>query len=184
MRTLGFRTHVLLVLVGAIGALAALGRPWYAPAPPPHPDNSTVFDDVHGPLYDVLQAAKRWITATGGTTGWDSLGVSGSLLAGLCLVVGLSAVGSLLPGLQGVVRDPLRYGAFAMFAICLWRLADSPGPNDALELRLGAFIAFGCSVMAWISAQGVANAPLRRRVAPPTYTPPPPPPTYEYEPGR
>jgi hypothetical protein len=183
MRTLGFRTHVLMVIVGAIGAVAALGRPWYGPAPRPPADNSASFDEVHGPLYGVLQAARRWATATGGTTGWDALGVSGSLLAGLCLVVGLSAACSFVPALQGIVRDPLRYGGFAMFAICLWRLVDSPGPNDALELRSGAFIAFGCSVMVWIAAQGVANVPSRRRVVPPSYSPPPPP-AYEYEPGR
>jgi hypothetical protein len=179
MQTMGFHTRVVLVLAGALGALAALGRPWYAPAPPPPPDNSNSFD-VHGPLYGVLHAAKRWATADGGTTGWHALGVSGSLLAGICAIVAVSALCSLMPAIQGVVRDPLRYGGFAMFAICLWRLVDSPGRNEALELRSGAFLAFGCSLMVWISAQGVASAPSRRRVAPPRYTPPPPP-AYEFD---
>ena len=33
MRTLGFRTHVLLAIAGAIGVLYSLSRPWYAAAP-------------------------------------------------------------------------------------------------------------------------------------------------------
>ena len=33
MRTLGFRTHALVALAAAVGLIAALGRPWYAPAP-------------------------------------------------------------------------------------------------------------------------------------------------------
>jgi hypothetical protein len=180
MRTFGFHTRVTLVLAGALGVLVALGRPWYAPAPPPPPDNSNSFD-VHGPLYEVLHAAKRWATAAGGSTGWDSLGWSGQLFAGLCLIVAISAVGSLVPTLQGIVRDPLRYGSLALFAGCLWRLVDSPGPNDLLELRAGAFVAFFFATMAWVSAQGVANAPFRRRVATPTYVPPPPPPAYEFD---
>ena len=32
MRTLGFRTHVLLAIAGAIGVLYSLGRPWYGGA--------------------------------------------------------------------------------------------------------------------------------------------------------
>ena len=30
MRTLGFRTHVLLAVAAAVGVIAALGSPWYA----------------------------------------------------------------------------------------------------------------------------------------------------------
>jgi hypothetical protein len=182
MRTHGFRTHILLVLVGALGAVASLSRPWYGPQPAPSPDNSAAFDQVHGPLYDVLHGARRWVTDSSGTTGWDSLGISGSLLAGIGLIVALAALASILPAVQGIVRDPLRYGAFAMFALCLWRLVDTPGPNDRLELRSGALMAALGSLVAWISAQAVVNAPSRRRAPARTYTPPPPP-AYEFD-GR
>jgi hypothetical protein len=57
--------------------------------------------------------------------------------------------------------------------VSAWRLIDPPGTD--LELRLGALMAFVCSLVIWVCAQGVANAPSRRRVAPPSYTPPPPP---------
>ena len=174
MRTLGFRTHVLLAVAGVIGVVAALGRPWYAPAPRPAAESPETFD-VHGPLYDLLHGAQRWVTSADGTTGWDVLGPSGSLIAGLCLVVGLCAAASLAPAVQGAVRDPLRYGSFALLGLCVWRAIDSPGPNDQLELRSGALVALVCSGMAWVCAQGVANAPGRRKIAPPRYTPPPPP---------
>jgi hypothetical protein len=178
MRTLGFRTHILLVLAGAIGIVASLGRPWYAKPPAPLSDNSERFD-VHGPLRGVVDAADRWISEAGGITGWDSLGTSGQVLAALSLLAALCAVGCIVPALQGLVGEPLRYVSFAVFALAVWRIVDTPGPNDALELRLGALIALASATMLWVSAQGVASAPSRRRVAPPRYTPPPPPPAYD-----
>jgi hypothetical protein len=174
MRTLGFRTHVLLVVAGAIGVLASLGRPWFGPAPPPLPDNSTTFD-VHGPLYGLLDAMGRWVSEPAGKTGWETLGTSGQVLAGVSLLAAVCAVGCFVPALQGLVAEPLRYVSFAAFGLTVWRVIDSPGPNEALELRLGALIALGSATMLWVSAQGVASAPSRRRVAPPRYTPPPPP---------
>jgi hypothetical protein len=178
MRTLGFRTHILLVLAGAVGIIASLGRPWYAKPPAPLADNSEHFD-VHGPLRGVVDAADRWISEAGGITGWDALGTSGQVLAALSLLAALCAVGCIVPALQGLVHEPLRYISFAVFALAVWRVIDTPGPNDALELRLGALIALVSATMVWVSAQGVASAPSRRRVAPPRYTPPPPPPAYE-----
>jgi hypothetical protein len=178
MRTLGFRTHILLVVAGAVGVVASLGRPWYGPAPAPLPDNSTVFE-VHGPLQQLLDAMRRWVTATDGTAGWHVLGTSGELIAGLSLASALFALGCLLAPVQPIVSAPLRYVSFASFGVVVWRLVDSPGPNAALELRMGALVALIGSAMVWISGQGVANAPMRRRVAPPARYTPPPPPVYE-----
>jgi hypothetical protein len=179
MRTLGFRTHVLLVLAGAVGVLASLGRPWYGPAPKPLPDNSEIFD-LHGPLYGLSDAMQRWVSDPTGTTGWDALGPSGVALAAVAGIAALLAVACMVPSLQLLAREPLRYLSFGAFGVAVWRLGDSPGPNDELELRLGALIAFVSATMLWVSAQGVANAPARRRVPPPTYTPPPPP-VFEYD---
>src|SRR3954468_22061762 len=108
MRTLGFRTHILLVLAGAAGVVASLGRPWYGPAPAPLPDNSDQFD-VHGPLQGLLDAMGRWVTEANGTTGWTALGTSGQVLAGLSLATALCALGCMLPAVQAVVSEPLRY---------------------------------------------------------------------------
>jgi hypothetical protein len=174
MRTLGFRTHVMLVVAGAIGVLAALGRPWYAAAPPPPTEDTELFE-VHGPLHATLDAMRRWITEAGGLTGWDALGSSASLLAGAAGLAAVCAVGNVLPATQLLVREPLRYLGLVTLGVAAWRLVDSPGPNGELELRLGALGGFVCAAMLCICAQGVANAPNRRRIAPPTYTPPPPP---------
>jgi hypothetical protein len=177
MRTLGFRTHVLLVLAGTVGIIASLGRPWYGRPPAPLGDNSERFD-VHGPLRGVVDAAGRWVSEAGGTTGWDALGTSGQVFAGLSLLAAVCALGCMVPALQALVGEPLRYVSFAVFGIAVWRVVDTPGPNEALELRLGALIAIVSATMLWVCAQGVASAPSRRRVVPPRYTPPPPPPVY------
>ena len=73
MRTLGFRTHVLLAVAAAVGVIAALARPWYAAAPPA----ATAADGVgsiHGPVDSLAAGIERWISETAGTTGWDALG--------------------------------------------------------------------------------------------------------------
>jgi|1185.fasta_scaffold185927_2 hypothetical protein len=165
MRTLGFRTHILLVLAGAAGVVASLGRPWYGPAPAPLPDNTDDFD-VHGPLQELLDAMRRWVTEAGGTTGWHALGASGAVIAGLSVAAALCALGCLLPPVQTLVNVPLRYLSFAAFGVTLWRVLDSPGPNSELELRLGALVALVGATMVWVSAQSVASAPMRRRPAP------------------
>ncbi len=53
MRTLGFRTHVLLAIAGAIGVIYSLSRPWYASAPPPPKEDDAGIGDIHGPLNAV-----------------------------------------------------------------------------------------------------------------------------------
>jgi hypothetical protein len=165
MRTLGFRTHILLVIAGAVAVVSSLNRPWYGAPPAPLPDNSAQFD-VHGPLQALLDAMGRWVTATDGTTGWTALGTSGQVIAGLAVLAALCSAGCLLPPVQALVSVPLRYISFAAFGATLWRVIDSPGPNTDLELRIGALIALVGAGMVWISAQGVASAPPRKRVAP------------------
>ena len=50
--------------------------------------------------------------------------------------------------------------------------------RKALELRGGALLAGLFAIVLFTCASGVANAPLRRRVAQRTYQAPPPPPAY------
>jgi hypothetical protein len=96
-------------------------------------------------------------------------------------MAGVAAIGALacmLPALQPIGRDLLRYGAMAAFGIVAWKLLDPPGANDALELRRGALAAGGCAIVLITCAMGVANAPLRKRAPVRKYTAPPPPPAY------
>jgi hypothetical protein len=162
MRTLGFRTHVLSALAAAIGVIAALGRPWYAPAPPPLSDDLKGIGDLHGPIDGLTQAVSRWLGDTTGTTGWDALGPWGQALAAAAMIAALGALGCLVPALQGAAREALRYGGLACFGIAAWRVVDSPGANDVLELRYGAFVAVAAALIVFTSGSAVAAAPQQR----------------------
>ena len=174
MRTLGFRTHALLALAAAVGVIAALGRPWYAPGPSP-----VEGEPVPGPIEGLTAGVERWISATTGTTGWDALGVWGTALAALAAVTAAGALGCLVPALQGMSRDALRYAALGTFGIAAWKLVDSPGPNTELELRFGAFVAVAAALIAVSSGSTVAAAPLQRRPVRTSYSPPAAPSSYE-----
>ena len=180
MRTLGFRTHVLLAIAGAIGLLYSLNRPWYAAAPPPKEDESGI-GDIHGPLNQFFDGVKRWTSNGEGVTGWQALDHWGQMVAAMA---GVAVIGALLclavPRLQVLGRDLTRYGSLAALAIVAWKLVDPPGSNAVLELRIGALIAGVFAIVLFTCASGVANAPLRRKAAPrSTYQAPPPPPAYE-----
>jgi hypothetical protein len=182
MRTQGFRTHVLLVLVGAAGVVLSLSRLWYARTPKPVKQADLDIGDVNGPLYGLFHGLQRWVTGTNGDTGWHALGPLASVIAGLAALTAVSALASTLPATQGVVRDPLRYGALALVAIIGWKLVDPPGPNELWELRHGALLGAGAALVLISGAMPVAAAPHRMRTHAPSYMPPPPPSAWDYEP--
>jgi len=174
MRTLGFRTHVLLAVAAAAGIVFTLTRPWYALAPEARPDNPRI-GDIHGPLSKLGGAIERWVTSADGTSGWDSLGPFGIALAAMAGVAALGALACLVPALQSLGRDLLRYAAIAAFGIAVWKLLDPPGSNATHELRHGALAAAGCAVVLLTCAFGVASAPMRRRSPRRSYEAPQPP---------
>jgi hypothetical protein len=175
MRTLGLRTHALLAVAAAVGVIAALARPWYAAAPPAETAATGVVA-MPGPVDSLAAGMERWISQSAGTTGWDALGVWGTVIAALAGVTALGALACLVPALQGMARELLRYGAFACAVVVVWKLVDTPGPNSELELRFGAFVAAAAALIAFSSGSAVASTPLRhRRLAPAAYTPPPAP---------
>jgi hypothetical protein len=165
MRTLGYRTHILLSLAGAAGVIFMLDRPWYAPAPSGGPTEPGI-GDINGPLNSFFASFQRWFTEPVGQTGWDSLDQVGFALAAMAAAAALGALACVNPALQPFGRNLLRYGALAVLAIAGWKLFDPPGPNELLELRRGALAAVGCALVLVTSAMGVANAPLRRKLAP------------------
>jgi hypothetical protein len=166
MRTLGFRTHALLTIAAAVGVIAALAEPWYALAPRLAPDAAGSIGSIQGPVDGLAAGMQRWITENSGTTGWDALGTWGSVLGGLALLTAVGALGCLVPAIQGVAREAVRYAALGTFGIALWKLIDTPGPNQLMEPRLGAFVAVFAALIAVTSGSAVAAAPLRRRSAP------------------
>ena len=163
MRTLGYRTHVLLALAAAFGVVVSLDRPWYGrPPAPADPADDAAIGTIQGPVESLTAAIARWVSDDSGTTGWDALGDWGLVLAALAALTAVAALACLLPAAQGVARELLRYGGLASFAIAGWKLLDSPGPNAALELRHGAFVAAAAALLALTSASAVAAAPRQR----------------------
>ena len=166
MRTLGFRTHALLAVAAAVGVIASLAEPWYAPAPQAAATEAGGVGSLQGPVDGLAAGMQRWVTENAGTSGWDALGTWGTVLAALAGLTAVGALGCLVPALQGVAREVLRYGALAAFGVALWKLIDTPGPNAAMEPRLGAFVAVGAALIAVSSGSAVAGAPLKRRTSP------------------
>ena len=179
MRTLGFRTHVLLAIAGAIGVLYSLGRPWYAAAPPVKPEEVADIGDVNGPLTGFVDGTKRWFTSGEGITGWHALDHWGQMIAAMAAVAIVGTLIVFMPPAQRLGRDLARYGSLATLALVAWKLVDPPGSNAAFELRGGALLAGFFAIVLFTCASGVANAPLRRKVAQTTFRAPPPPPAYE-----
>jgi hypothetical protein len=165
MRTLGFRTHALLAAAAAVGVIAALAEPWYAPAPQTVATDGTAIGSMQGPVDGLAAGMQRWVTESAGTSGWDALGTWGTVLAAFAALTAVGALGCLVPSIQGVAREALRYGALVTFGVAVWKLIDTPGPNAAMEPRLGAFVAVGAALIAVSSGSAVAGAPLRRRTA-------------------
>jgi hypothetical protein len=166
MRTLGFRTHVLLVVAAAVGVVAALSEPWYAPAPQAVAPVEGAVGSFDGPVEGMAAAIGRWISESTGVSGWDALGTWAAVLAALAALTALGALGCLVPSLQGVAREVLRYAAIATFGVALWKLIDTPGPNAAMEPRFGAFVATAAALIAATSGSAVAAAPLKRKRVP------------------
>jgi hypothetical protein len=172
MRTLGFRTHLVLVLAGAAGLVLSLTRPWYAAAPVV--DKGAGAEDLNGPLYGLFDGMKRWVSDPSGIHGSQALGHWALAIVALAAVATAGALLCLTP-VQSFGRDLLRYGSLAAAAVTLWKLVDSPGPNDVLELRYGAIVGGAFALVLLTCGLAVANAPLRRRVVTPRYQAPPPP---------
>src|SRR5690348_3781039 len=180
MRTLGFRTHVLLALAAAAGLVLSLGHPWYGPAPKKLPDNGPVpIGDINGPLNGFFDGVKRWLTNSDGTTGWHALD---HWAQGIGAMAGVAAIGALMlcsPAMQQLGRDLLRYASLAAFGIVLWKLLDAPGANSTVELRNGALAGAAFALLLLVFGSAAASAPLRRRVPDRKFVPPPPPTAWE-----
>ena len=179
MRTLGFRTHILLAIAGAIGVVYSLSRPWYAAAPAPKPEEVADIGDINGPLTGFVDGAQRWVTSGDGVSGWQALDHWAQMIGAMAAVAVIGTLLCFVPRVQVLGRDLARYGALAALAMIAWKLVDPPGANAVLELRGGALLAGLFAIVLFTCASGVANAPLRRKMVQSTYQAPPPPPAYE-----
>jgi hypothetical protein len=153
MRTLGFRTHVLIAVAAAAGLIASLGRPWYAAAPEPVPSTY--------PGSGVVDSLERLVSDPTGTSGWDALGTWGTVLAAVAAATAAGALGCLVPSIQGVARELVRYSPLVGFAIVAWKVLDHPA--EGTELRIGAALAGVAALISCTSGSAAASAPLKRR---------------------
>ena len=154
MRTLGFRTHVLLALAAAGGVVASLQLPWYGS----RGGAATASLGVDGPMERTLAAIGRAVGTTAGTSGWHALTPWATPLAGLAGLAALMTAFCLAPEAQGVAREGARLAGLGVAALVAWKLLDHTG-----ELRQGALVGAGCALVLLTSAFSVAGAPLRRR---------------------
>jgi hypothetical protein len=162
MRTIGFRSNVLFVLASAFGLLAALGRPWYAPAPAGRIED-TGIGTVPGGVESFFSRLGREISSSGGTPGWDVFHSTDTLLVGLLAIAVVSALGALLPATEQPAREVLRLVTLAMLGIVVVKLVNTPDATGLVERRQGAWIALGVTGIMASSAATLYAAPLARR---------------------
>jgi hypothetical protein len=148
MRTLGFRTHVLLAMVAAAGVVASLKLPWYGP----HGGAAAALG-MDGPIERTLAEVGRAVSATAGTSGWTALGTWATPLAVLAALAALTSALCLAPSAYGTAREGARLGGLAVAALVAWKLLDHPG-----ELRHGALVAAGSALVLVASSFSVAGA--------------------------
>jgi Ca2+/H+ antiporter len=162
MRTIGFRSNVLFIVASAFGLLAALGRPWYAPAPVPTAEEANI-GDVQGPVESFFLRLGREFGNDGGTTGWNAFTSTDLILVALVVIAVVTAIGALTPGIEQPAREVLRIATLAMLGIVVVKLVNTPDGVGLVERRQGAWIALGVTGIMASSASTLYHAPLARR---------------------
>jgi hypothetical protein len=162
MRTIGFRSNVLFILASAFGLLAALGRPWYAPAPVALAEEANI-GDVNGPVEGFFLRITREVSTAGGTKGWDAFTSTDTILAALVLIAAVTALGTLVAGIEQPCREILRLATLAVLGIVVVKLVNTPDGLGLVERRQGAWIALGVAGIMASSASTLYSAPLTRR---------------------
>jgi hypothetical protein len=162
MRTIGFRSNVLFIIASAFGLLAALGRPWYAPAPVATAEEANI-GDVQGPVENFFLRLGREFGNDNGTRGWDAFTSTDMILTALAVVAVVTAIGALTPGIEQPAREVLRIATLAMLGIVVVKLVNTPDGAGLVERRQGAWIALGVSGIMASSAATLYAAPLARK---------------------
>src|SRR3954451_13747370 len=162
MRTIGFRSNILFIIAAGVGLLASLGRPWYAKAPVLTPEEVRI-GDVQGPVEAFFSRLAREFSTASGTTGWDAFTSTDVILTALVIIAIVSALGSLVAGIEQSCREVLRLVTLAMLGIVVVKLANTPDGAGLVERRQGAWIGLGVTGIMASSAATLYSAPLTRR---------------------
>jgi len=167
MRTIGFRSQIVFVIAAAAGLLAALGRPWYAPAFVARAEEARI-GEVHGPVEGFFARLGRELTESDGVTGWATLTTGDLVLTSLAALSVVSALLTLVPAIEQPAREILRIAALAMLGVVVVKLVNVP--ENMPERRQGVWIALGVTGIMVSSAMTICAAPLTRRRRGPSLT--------------
>src|ERR671912_533904 len=83
--------HTSAKIAAAIGVIAALGRPWYAPA---------VKGDEDAQMESLFAGIGRAFTEPAGRTGWEAFSQADSLIAGLAVATVVLLALAMVPLVQ------------------------------------------------------------------------------------
>jgi hypothetical protein len=166
MRSLGFRTHVLYALASAAGLVLSLGRTWYAPAPAAPTASNGAVGEMPDTISQFFAGLQRSITQAGGSSGWQQLDTAATFLLALAVILVVCALGTLVPRLQRGAASGAQLAALLALATVVLEVVDQPGGRDAVEARLGGWIALASAVLGFTAAMQLNSAPRRRRSAP------------------
>jgi hypothetical protein len=162
MRTIGFRSNVLFVIAASVGLIAALGRPWYAGTPVQTPEEARI-GNVQGPVEQFFSRLAREFTTENGTTGWAAFHTTDTILVALVVIAVVTALGTMISGIEQPCREVLRLVTLAMLGIVVVKLANTPDGVGLVERRQGAWIGLCVTGIMASSASTLYNAPLRRK---------------------
>jgi hypothetical protein len=165
MRSLGFRTHVLYALASAAGLVLSLGRTWYAPAPAAPTASNGAVGEMPDTISQFFAGLQRSITQAGGSSGWQQLDTAATFLLALAVILVVCALGTLVPRLQRGAASGAQLAALLALATVVLEVVDQPGGRDAVEARLGGWIALASAVLGFTAAMQLHSAPRRRRAA-------------------
>src|SRR4051794_21950108 len=152
--------------LGGVLLLVALFLPWYAPNLPTALDGATL-------------QLKPFTLVAESVTAWQAFTVIDVLLAVLAvlaiLVLVLSVATSGPAKSIGIAVIASATGWIAILLVA-FRLLDPPGPNGAIDLRYGAWLALLGAILAWVgswlsmrdeSTPGAVVPDMPRHPAPP-----------------
>jgi hypothetical protein len=175
MSTNAFRTNVLFALASAAGLVYSLGRPWYAPVPAPSDPHAGV-GELPGTVEQFLAGLARSVTRDDGVTAWQALGTADTGLAALAGIVGLCALAALVPSLQRPASSGAQVASLIALGWVIVQLYDQPVGREAVEMRVGGWLALIGAGVTVFSSLHLAAAPVRHRgrapAKPPAYQAP------------
>jgi hypothetical protein len=166
MRSLGFRTRVLYALASSAGLVFSLGRTWYAPAPAAPTASEARVGEMPDTISQFFAGLQRSISQAGGSTGWQQLDTAATFLVALAAILAVCAVGTLVPRLQRGAASGAQLASLLALATVVLEVVAQPGGRDAVEGRLGGWIALASAVLGFTAAMQLYSAPRRRRPAP------------------